>query len=169
MARYLVNEQLARLNSPIDAIGVTEKVEGAIVFGADGAVDSARSRIIVDMASLRSDSDRRDGYVRNNTLETGKYPTAELVVKRLTGLPWPLPSSGEASFDIIGDMTIHGVTKELTWRATAQFGEGSVSGQAETNFTFDTFDMDIPRVFVVVSVEDNIRLEIDFEAAVSGG
>ena len=168
-ARYLVNEQLARLNSPIDAIGTTEQVEGAIVFDAEGAVDSARSKITVDMASLRTDSDRRDGYVRNNTLETSKFPTAELVVKSVPGLPWPLPSSGEVDFEIVGDMTIHGVTTELTWQATAQFREGGVTGQAKTNFTFDTFDMDIPRVFVVVSVEDNIRLEIDFEATITSG
>jgi polyisoprenoid-binding protein YceI len=170
MARYLVNEQLARMNSPIDAIGETDQVEGAIVFSADGSVDSAKSKITVDMASLKSDSDRRDGYVRSNTLETNKYPTAELVVTSTPGLPWPLPSSGEVSFQIVGDMTIHGVTSELTWEATAQAGEGgSVTGTAKTNFTFDTFDMDIPSVFVVVSVQDNIRLEIDFSGTVSGG
>ncbi len=170
VARYLVNEQLARMNSPIDAIGVTEQVEGAIVFTADGSVDPARSKITVDMASLKSDSDRRDGYVRNNTLETSKYPTAELVVTSTPGLPWPLPSSGEVAFQIVGDMTVHGVTKELTWEATAQAGDGgSVTGTAKTNFTFDTFDMEIPRVFVVVSVQDNIRLEIDFSGTVSDG
>ena len=170
MARYLVNEQLARMNSPIDAIGETDQVEGGIVFAADASVDSAKSKITVDMASLKSDSDRRDGYVRSNTLETNKYPTAEIVVKSTPGLPWPLPSSGEVSFQIVGDVTIHGVTKELTWEATAQAGEGgSVTGTAKINFTFDTFEMDIPSVFVVVSVQDNIRLEIDFSGTVSGG
>ena len=170
MARYLVREQLARLDAPNDAIGTTEKVEGTIVFGADGSVDSAQSKITVDMASLSSDSNRRDGYVRSNTLETSKYPTTEIVVKSTPGLPWPLPSSGEVTFEIVGDVTIHGVTKELTWEATAQAGDGgSVSGTAKTNFTFDTFGMKVPSVFVVLSVVDNIRLEIDFSGTVSGG
>ena len=84
------------------------------------------------MASLVSDSNRRDGYVRSNTLETNKYPTAELVVKSTPGLLWPLPSSGEVAFQIVGDMTIHGVTKELTWEATAQAGDGgSVTGTGQ--------------------------------------
>ena len=140
------------------------------MFAADGSIDSAQSKITVDMASLVSDSNRRDGYVRSNTLETNKYPTAELVVKSTPGLLWPLPSSGEVAFQIVGDMTIHGVTKELTWEATAQAGDGgSVTGTAKTNFTFDTFDMEIPSVFVVLSVVDDVRLEIDFEATVSGG
>lgn len=170
VARYLVREQLARLDAPNDAIGTTDKVEGTIVFAADGSIDSAQSKITVDMASLVSDSNRRDGYIRSNTLETNNYPTAELVVKSTPGLPWPLPSSGEVTFEIVGDMTIHGVTRELTWRATAQAGDGgSVTGTAKTNFTFDTFDMEKPSVFVVLSVVDNVRLEIDFEATVSGG
>ena len=170
VARYLVREQLARLDAPNDAIGTTKQVEGTIVFAADGSIDSAQSKITVDMASLVSDSNRRDGYVRSNTLETNKYPTAELVVKSTPGLLWPLPSSGEVAFQIVGDMTIHGVTKELTWQATAQAGDGgSVTGKAKTNFTFDTFDMEIPSVFVVLSVVDDVRLEIDFEATVSGG
>ena len=170
VARYLVREQLARLDAPNDAIGTTDKVEGTIVFAADGSIDSAQSKITVDMASLVSDSNRRDGYIRSNTLETNNYPTAELVVKSTPGLPWPLPSSGEVTFEIVGDMTIHGVTREFTWRATAQAGDGgSVTGTAKTNFTFDTFDMEKPSVFVVLSVVDNVRLEIDFEATVSGG
>ena len=170
VARYLVREQLARLDAPNDAIGTTDKVEGTIVFAADGSIDSAQSKITVDMASLVSDSNRRDGYIRSNTLETNNYPTAELVVKSTPGLPWPLPSSGKVTFEIVGDMTIHGVTRELTWRATAQAGDGgSVTGTAKTNFTFDTFDMEKPSVFVVLSVVDNVRLEIDFEATVSGG
>ena len=169
MARYLVREQLARMNAPNDAVGKTEQVEGAIVFTADGSVDSARSKITVDMASLTSDSNRRDGYVRSNTLETNAYPTTELVVKSTPGLPWPLPSSGEVAFEIVGDLTIHGVTKELTWQATAQARDGgSVTGKAKTNFTFGTFDMEVPSVFVVLSVDDNIRLELDFNATVAG-
>ena len=170
VARYLVREQLARLDAPNDAIGTTDEVEGAIVFTADGSVDSSSSKIIVDMASLVSDSNRRDGYVRSNTLETSKYPTTEIVVKSTPGLPWPLPSSGEVAFEIVGDVTVHGVTKELTWQATAQAGDGgSVTGTAKTNFTFDTFDMEVPSVFVVLSVVDDIRLEIDFRGTVSGG
>ena len=46
---------------------------------------------------------------------------------------------------------------------------GQRTGTAKTNFTFDTFDMEIPSVFVVLSVVDDVRLEIDFDATVSGG
>ena len=84
-------------------------------------------------------------------------------------LPWPLPTDGETSFQLAGDMTVHGVTKPATWEVTAQFSDGSVTGQAKTSFTFGTFDMAVPRLFFILSVEDNIRLEMDFVASVTSG
>ena len=177
-ARYLVREQLARLDFPNDAVGDprnspcsyqkrpflfrTSQVTGAITLDADGRVISDESTIVVNLASLVSDSDRRDGYVHSRTLETDTYPDATLVVKEAPGLPWPLPTQGEATFQIVGDMTIKGVTRPLTWDATAQFGEESVTGQAKTAFTFGEFGIAVPRVRVVLSVDDNIRLELDF-------
>ena len=161
-ARYLVREQLARLDFPIDAVGETSQVTGAIALDADGWVISDESTIVVNLASLVSDSDRRDGYLGSRTLETDTYPDATLVVKEAPGLPWPLPTQGEATFQIVGDVTIKGVTRPLTWDATAQFAEESVTGQAKTDFTFGEFGIEVPRVRVVLSVDDNIRLELDF-------
>ena len=59
-------------------------------------------------------------------------------------------------------MTVRDVTKEVTWEITAQFGEDQITGTATTDFTFDEFDLNVPSVAVVLSVENNIRLEIDF-------
>ena len=168
-ARYRVKEQLARRNLPNDAVGVTDRVGGAIAFNADGTIDSARSRITVNLASLASDSGRRDGYIKRNTLETSRFPDAEVVVLDAPQLPWPLPDSGQVNFQLVGDTTIHGVTKPLTWEVTAEFAGARVTGVAKTSFPFDTFGMRPPVVFVVLSVEDNIRLELEFDAVIATG
>ena len=161
-ARYRVREQLAFLDFPNDAVGVTEDVEGTLVLGPDGTVSPEDSLIRVDLSTLQSDEDRRDNYVRNRTLGTGQYPHTEFVPTAISGLQWPLPSTGEASFSITGDMTIRDVTKEVTWETTAQFSDDRITGTATTDFTFDEFDLNVPSVAVVLSVENNIRLEIDF-------
>jgi hypothetical protein len=63
-------------------------------------------------------------------------------------------------------MTIHGVTKELTWNmVTSVTPDGGLHGKAMTNFPFATFGMTRPSVATVLSVEDDIRLEIDFHFA----
>ena len=97
------------------------------------------------------------------------FPTAEFVIKELPGLAWPIPTEGEASFQIVGDMTLHGVTRPITWEVTAQFSEDSFSGIAKTSFTFDDFEIDVPKVRLVLSVEERMRFELDFQASITSG
>jgi polyisoprenoid-binding protein YceI len=167
LARYLVREQLAGLSFPNDAIGETSGVAGSIVLDGQGRVDSDQSQLTVDLASLRSDEERRDNFLRNRSLESSSYPTARFTVREAPGLPWPLPSQGEHSFQLVGDMTLREVTRPLTWDVTARFDEDGVSGQAQTSFTFDEFQIAQPSVRIVLSVADEIRLELDFIAALA--
>ncbi|MCY4528962.1 MAG: YceI family protein [Chloroflexi bacterium] len=168
-ARYLINEQLANRNLPNDAVGTTSDIEGQIVFSEDGTVDAEQSKITVGVSSLRSDSDRRDGYIQRNSLESNQYPEVTIDVTEIRGLSWPLPTSGEAAFEMIGDLTIRDQTRSVTWETTATFTEGAVEGLAKTVVTFEQYEMTQPRVSIVLSVADEIRLEINFVATVSGG
>lgn len=166
VARYLVKEQFARVKLPSDAMGETSDVSGMIVFDANGAVQRERSSIIVELRTLRSDDSDRDDFLETDALESLKFPFAELVVSAVPGLPWPLPTNSTVEFQLQGDMTLHGVTRPLTWDITAEFGSDSVNVSAVTNFTFGEFDMVKPSFFFLLSVEDNIRLELDLVASI---
>ena len=163
-ARYLVGEELVRIPNPIVAVGETSNVSGAIVFDADGAADEAASIVSVGLAGFVSDEDRRDNYVRSRLFDTRQFPRAELAVRETPGLPWPLPESGEAEFQIIGDLTIQGVSHTTVWDATATFSADSVEGSASTTVTFDDFGLSKPSFAFIISVEDEIRLEMDIIA-----
>jgi polyisoprenoid-binding protein YceI len=161
-ASYRVREQLANRSLPSDAVGTTTNVSGKLALGADGQPIPAASSFSVDLTGLRSDAGGRDRYVRQNTLQTDSYPKAEFTPKTVQGLPSPLPTSGKVTFELIGDLTIHGVTKPATWNVTADVKGQELTGAATTTFTFSDFGMQVPRVFVVLSVEDKIQLEYDF-------
>ena len=165
-ARYLVGEELVRLPAPIVAVGETSDVSGAITFGADGAVDGEASKFSVGMGGFVSDEDRRDNYVRNRLFDTRNFPDAELVVTDTPGLPWPLPESGDAAFQIVGDLTIQGVSRTVTWDAAATFSADSVEASASTTVTFDQFEIAKPALAFIISVEDEIRLEMDIIASI---
>lgn len=160
-ARYRVREQLANLSLPNDAIGSTRQFTGTMTVKPDGSVVSSESRFIVNLGTLQSDQSRRDNYLRQNVLQTDQYPTAVFVPTQVTGLPSPLPQSGPVSFKLTGDLTIRNVTKPVTWDVTGQVQGDQVTGQATTSFKFDYFGLTQPRVPVVLSVEDNIKLELD--------
>ena len=163
-ARYRVNEQLARRNLPNDAVGVTNAITGMVTFDAGGKVVPKDSKITIDVSILTSDSDRRDNFIRKNTLQTNQFPTVDFVIKKTPGLTWPLPGSGGGTFKLIGDLTIRDVTKEITWNVGATFTSDRIQGLAETSFSFGDFEMSKPSGMFILGVEDLIRLELAFVA-----
>jgi polyisoprenoid-binding protein YceI len=165
-ARYRVREQLFGVDFPNDAVGVTNNITGSIAFDAKGNIVPAESRIVVDVTGLKSDKDRRDGYIQRNTLQTEQYPTVVLVPTAVKGVKLPLLKSGTVAFELIGDLTVRGVTRPTTWRGEAKLENGKVSGNATTTFTFSDFQMEKPKVRSVLSVEDDIKLEYDFTLAI---
>jgi len=172
-ARYRVREQLARLDFPNDAVGETSSVSGSFMVTTDGQILREGSRFVIKLADLESDADRRDNYLRRNTLSTDEYPDAVFVPTGFRELPTPLPTSGEARFLLDGDLTIRDVTRPVTWQVGAEFTGGAVIGRAETRFTFEEMGLTVPRVGSVLSIRDDIRLEFDFRlvplGSTSGG
>jgi polyisoprenoid-binding protein YceI len=162
-ARFRVREQLARRNLPSEAIGSTKDVSGTVTIGPNGIVAEG-SKITVRLEGLATDDRQRDRFIKSNTLQTQRFPMAEFVPKSAQGLTWPLPSTGEATFQLVGDLTVHGVTKPSTWDVTAQFSPDEVSGKGSTSITLDQFGMDKPNVMTVLSIDDAVVLEIDFRA-----
>jgi polyisoprenoid-binding protein YceI len=159
--RYRVREQLVGLSFPNDAVGVTSAVDGTIAFDAQGRLLPGDSRFTVDLRTLRSDEARRDNYLRRNTLETDRYPTVTFMPTEARGLPTPFPQSGSVPFELVGDLVIKDVVRRVTWTATGSFEGSRVSVQARTAFRFGDFGLRVPRVSVVLSVEDDIKLEAD--------
>jgi polyisoprenoid-binding protein YceI len=161
-ARYRVREQLMGANLPNDAIGRTSAITGTILAYPDGRIVKDSSKIVIDVRTLKSDKDRRDGFLQHRTLETEKYPTVELVPTEIRGFTGALPASGPVTFQLLGDLTVHGVTKPTVWNVTARAEGQDIAGTATTAFTFKDIALDQPRVPVVLSVADTIKLEYDF-------
>jgi polyisoprenoid-binding protein YceI len=166
-ATYRVREQLAGVNFPSDAVGSTDSVTGTLVLLPDSSFDSAKSKLTIDLRALKSDQDMRDHYIQSRTLETDKFPNAEFVPRKLEGVPSPLPApdrpSGQTGFQLVGDLTVHGVTKEVTLNGYATYSKDTVAGHALTSFTFATFGLTKPTLARLLSVDDKIDLDIEFK------
>ena len=83
-------------------------------------------------------------------------------------LQFPFPPSGSVPFELVGDLTVKDVTRPVTWNATASFDGPRVSVRARTVFRFADFGLRVPRVSVVLGVEDDIKLEADLTMRRSG-
>lgn len=163
-ASYRVTEQLAGVDFPNDAVGTTTGVTGTIQIMPDGSI-APNSKLVVDLKGMASDQGMRDGYVRNRTLETDKFPDAVFVPTAIQGVPKMVPSTGQLGVQLTGNLTIHGVTKPVTFKgiATLDPRSSTVAGRALTTFTFQDFGLTKPTLARLMSVDDKINLEIVYK------
>jgi len=160
-ATYRVTEQFVGVAFTNEAEGTTNLVSGTLTINADGTVASG-SKLTVDLRGLKSDQDQRDGFIQNRTLETSKFPNAEFAPTKVTGLDKLVPSAGQAGISLTGNLSIHGVTKEVTFQGIVTFNPRNnlVSGRAKTSLTFDEFGLTQPKIGRLASVDNKIDLEL---------
>ncbi len=164
-ATVRVREQLARIPAPSDAVLTATGVTGTFALNSDGTF-APSSKISVDLTTLASDQRQRDDFVKRDPLEVSKFPRAEFVPTRISGLALPLASSGDFTVKLIGNMTIHGVTKEVTFDVTGNRAGSKLTATAtaQPTWKFGDFGMNPPSSAAVLSVVDEIKLEFSLVA-----
>jgi polyisoprenoid-binding protein YceI len=167
-ARYRARETFVNIPTPNEAVGRTTAVTGSIVLDGDNNVVRDQSVIVVDVSTLRSDEERRDAYLRQNTLLTAQYPTVTFRPTEVRGLPTPRPTSGEVQFQVAGDLTIRDVTRPVVWDVTATVEGETVRGVARYNFYFGEWGVPVPQVARVASIFEPVVLEIEFRGITGG-
>jgi polyisoprenoid-binding protein YceI len=163
--RLLTKEQFAGINAPSDAILATKQVSGQVLVDAENKIVPTGSKVVVQAHSLRSDEPDRDAYVHQFTLESAKFPTAEFVPKEFRGLPSPVPSSGPLKGQIVGDLTVHGVTKPATFDFEGTLQGDTFKGKATSETKLTDFGMQVPRVAILLTIEDRVRYEVNLIAS----
>lgn len=111
VARYRVNEILFGQRST--AVGSTDQVTGALTV--DGTTLRA-GEFSVDMKTVKSDKTQRDNQFNKRIMQTDRYPTGSFKLTRPVELA---AGRSQQAVDITGDLTLHGTTKSVTFKATA--------------------------------------------------
>ena len=106
--------------------GRTDKMEGRISVDPAAVGDSVTVHLEVDLASLDTGSKMRNKHMRENHLETSKFPKAIFDGATLVqGGGVKLENGKPIKFEAEGTFTVHGVSKrlrcnaEVTWTGTA--------------------------------------------------
>lgn len=165
-AMVRVREQLVRLPAPSDAIITITGAQGGFTLNPDGTFASG-SKISVDMTTVTTDDRQRTDTIKRDPLEVTRFRTSELVPKRASGLTLPLARSGDFAFQLTGDLTLHGVTKSVTFdvKASRSNGRLTATATADPSWKFGDFGMRPPSSFSVLSIIDEIRMEFALVAS----
>ena len=99
--------------------GKTDKISGRITLDPAQVSDSVTVYMEVDLASLNTGLGKRDQHMRENHLETKKYPKAIFQGATLRSeSAGKLVAGSPTKFDVEGAFTLHGVTRRM--RATVE-------------------------------------------------
>ena len=143
--------------------------DGEFNLPDDGDVTRATGRVTIQAASIDTGNDQRDGHLRGGDFfETEKYPTMEFVLKSVT------PAGGD-QFKVTGDLTIRGITREITLDyehngiVDDPFGNTKIGGSLTGTVERSGWDLkwNVPLGGGGLLVSDKIKLEIDGELAKS--
>jgi polyisoprenoid-binding protein YceI len=169
VAGYRVREQLANLPAESDAVGRTSDVTGSITVEEDG--DGARltaGTLTVDTTTITSDEGRRDNRLRTEGLQTDQFPTATFVLTEAIDVPADALAGTASDIALVGDLTLHGVTKSVQIPAQARLADGKIQVAGSLTFPLADFGITAPNVGgFIISIADEGALEflVAFEKA----
>lgn len=151
-AGYRVDEVLG--GEDVTVTGRTEEVDGSVTLDG-GTITEAE--IVVDMASVATDEPPRDDYFRTQALQTNTYPTATFTLTEPVEVP-----DGATAVDLAGDLTVHGVTQQVTVDAeVAAAGDDAVQVVGSVPVTFADFGVEAPSLgFVTVEEQGAVEFSL---------
>ncbi len=150
---YRVEEVLAGVNTT--ATGRTTQVTGSTTI--DGLTLSAAG-FTADVASIKSDQSRRDGQFTGRIMQADQFPTASFTLTQPVTLAG-LPAEAEVvTVSATGDLTLHGVTKSVTFDLQGFVAGGKVTVTGAIPILFSDYAIEDPSLGPVAT-EDNGLLE----------
>jgi polyisoprenoid-binding protein YceI len=160
-AGYRVREQLANLPAESDAVGRTDRVTGSITVADDGTTSSVTAGTIqVDTTTITSDKPQRDNRLRNEGLQTDSYPSASFRLTQPLDIATAAVSGESLDITLVGELTLHGVTKSVAIPAKAQLAGGTIQVAGSVSFPLSDYAMTAPNIGgFIVSIADQGTLE----------
>ena len=164
---FTITEELS--GQPNTVVGTTNLVAGQLAFNPNDLSQTQVGVIQIDARGLSTDSDRRNGAIRNFILNTNQYEYITFTPRSVSGLTGLAQVGQPLTFQITGDLTIRDVTRSVSFDVTAQgAAQGQITGTAKATVNRSDFSLTIPSVPNVANVGEQVTLQINFVANAAG-
>jgi polyisoprenoid-binding protein YceI len=120
--------------------------------------------MVFPLTELNSGVSLRDKHMKEEYLETPKFPEAKLVIKELKLSGNPEKDGFEAKgFTFTGDFTVHGVTKPLTGTIDLKTANGETTGDANFDIKMSQYGFREAK-WLGMSVNDDVQVKAHLQA-----
>ncbi len=165
-AGYEAHFLAAGASVPGSVDGVTGFVTGGFIVSPNPNPVIRSLLIRVDLRTLDSGSADRDDHVRNDSFQVSKYPFATFVADQSPVVEGSYVEGQNATFFLRGALTLHGVTRPVTFAMNATLQGETLTGSGTAHVHTTDFGMKQPQITSVVhvTIADDIALSITFVA-----
>ena len=163
--RFEIDEVLR--GAPTLVVGVTNQVAGDFIIDFADLAASQLGTMRINVRTLRTDEERRDRAIRSRILESAsdQYEFTTFEPVRLEGLPGSVELGQTVAFQIVGNLAIRDITREVVFDAELTVvAPDRVEGTAVTTILRGDYNLTIPNVPFVASVDEDVLLGITFVA-----
>jgi polyisoprenoid-binding protein YceI len=153
VGRYRVKE--VAFGQRKTAVGETNAITGDLVL--DGST-VRQTTVEVDMATVKSDSDKRDSQFQGRIMDVEHFPKATFALAERIELDSMPPIGKVVAARAKGDLTLRGTTKRVDVTLKAKRSADSITVQGSVPIAFAEWNIPNPS-FGPISTEDNGSLE----------
>ncbi len=157
-------------------VGKTGEVMGFVTVDPQDVMGSTEGRIEVDLASLKTGIGLRDSHMREQYLETDRFPLAVFeLIRVIEASQNTLEDQKPVELKLEGTFSVHGVSRQITMQMTVAYIKESESTSArhpgDLLHMVGTFDILLSEYkikrpqFVILKLDDKQRIDIDIFAA----
>ncbi len=166
LARFMLEEDLRGVRTTV--IGATNELGGSIMVDMANPANSSIGRILINARTLETDNSFRNRALRSSILKSAQDEFEFIVFEPRELSGWSAAGvdvGGSLMFDVIGDLTVTGVTRNVTFATTITLvSESEIHGSATVNLLHGDFGLVIPDVPSVANVTDDVTLSLEFVA-----
>jgi polyisoprenoid-binding protein YceI len=146
---YRVEEILFGVNTT--AAGRSNQITGAMTLEGTTVTEAS---FTVDVGSITSDESRRDNQFRGRIMSVDQFPEATFTLSAPIEFG-AVPAAGEQiTATATGDLTLHGVTRPVTFDVTAEAGDDRIGVLGSIPVVFADYGIDNPSTSGITT-EDN--------------
>lgn len=119
--------------------GKFEKLTGSVSASGEDPT-GAEVSVSIDMSSVKTDSEKLDGHLKSaDFFDVEKFPFAEFKSTAITAV-----GEDKTAFNVTGNLTLHGITKQIVFPAKIVLSAGKVEMESEFSINRKDFGIIYP-------------------------
>jgi len=148
-AGYRVKEVL--FGQSTDAVGRTSAVTGSLAISGTTVTDGS---FTVDLTKVTSDESKRDDQFQGRIMNTSQFPNATFKLTKPIDLGSLPADKTEVPYTATGELTLHGVTKQVDVAITARRNGANIEVSGTIPVVFADYQINNPST-AGVTTQDN--------------